>query len=329
MLHASRRRGRRKIPVAKLLLLGHSGPVCSALMGLGKGLGATRDHREGSHAFVFSSTGRGELQNCTFYTANSKGKERENPNLSAARHPGPRAPWCSKSSWTSQQGAGGVTCAPADALLATSFLTSTSHPNILQGQGKPRPCLNTPTHGAAHPPAPSVVSRRSAVPTRGCARIFFPACPACCLLDRQILLKSGCNSALGVVSYRYHGCCAGNGRLHRGHPLPAPHLGADLQAEASGQQQTYVLHRVLPVPFPRPRAPGTRFGPCPSRSGQIPLEKWVVQQQQWARRQPRAGTALSTPVPVSSWLGHCCSPLHCKITWGGGRQSPKSLILGC
>lgn len=83
MLHASRRRGRRKIPIAKLLLLGRSGPVCSASVGLGKGLAATRDHPEGSHAFVFSSTGRGELQNCTFYTANSKGKERENPNLSA------------------------------------------------------------------------------------------------------------------------------------------------------------------------------------------------------------------------------------------------------
>lgn len=39
---------------------------------------------------------------------------------------------------------------------------------------------------------------------------------------------------------RYHSCCAGNGRLHRGHPLPAPHLAPDLQAETSRQQQTYV-----------------------------------------------------------------------------------------
>lgn len=196
MLHASRRRGRHKIPIAELLLLGRSGPVCLALVGSGKVLGATRASPEGSHAFIFS-TGRGELQNCTFYTANSKGKERENPNLSPGHCSPPwlgcplgtGAPWCSKSSWPSQLGAGRVTCASADALLATSFLTSTSHPTILQGQGKPRPCLSTQTHGAAYPLAPSAVSRRSTVPTRGCAHIFFPACSACCLLGRQILLK--------------------------------------------------------------------------------------------------------------------------------------------
>lgn len=39
---------------------------------------------------------------------------------------------------------------------------------------------------------------------------------------------------------RYHSRCTGNGRLHRGHPLPAPHLAPDLQAETSRQQQTYV-----------------------------------------------------------------------------------------
>ena len=140
------------------------------------------------------------------------------------------------------------------------------------GQGpKPMPRSLSP-QPAMHP---SANPARSRPPVRAGAVLHQAwgnagVAPSFCHGLRKPRKCNTARSTSALFCCRYHGRRAGNGRLHRGHPLPAPHLAPDLQAETSRQQQTYVPlpcqpPAETPISSPRPASAWPLWdGTCPA-----------------------------------------------------------------